>query len=116
MNAGLMRQWFKEGSSNIYDEPSGRPFLVSDDLVIDDIARENHRQSHLTVYCNTLRKIKRAIQRKSCGLLTSEIIFLHHIVCLHSAQRTQNLWRQLKWVVFIDLSDCPDLLYIIIIC
>jgi transposase len=37
MSDGMVRKWvrkFNEGRNNVHDEPrSGRPFLVSDDLV-----------------------------------------------------------------------------------
>ena len=37
------------------------------------------------VYCATLKKLRRAIQNKRCGMLSATILLLHDNAQLHSA-------------------------------
>ncbi|GFW28691.1 histone-lysine N-methyltransferase SETMAR [Trichonephila clavipes] len=48
-------------------------------------------------YCATLTKLRRAIQNKRRGLLTSGILLLHDNARPHSAINTQNLIRSFRW-------------------
>ncbi|GBO05209.1 hypothetical protein AVEN_257476-1 [Araneus ventricosus] len=61
------------------------------------------------VYCNTLRKLKRAIHNKRLGLLTSEVMFLYNNAYPHISLRTQGILRQFKWDVFNHSPYSPDL-------
>ncbi|KAG8308547.1 hypothetical protein J6590_107134, partial [Homalodisca vitripennis] len=76
------------GRTNVHNEDrSGRPSLVSDDLVnkVDEKIRKNRRftiselSDHFpeTFYCETLKWLRRAIQNKRHGLLTSGVVFVH---------------------------------------
>ncbi|GFU74553.1 histone-lysine N-methyltransferase SETMAR [Trichonephila clavipes] len=48
-------------------------------------------------YCATLTKLRRAIQNKRRGLLTSGVLMLHDNARSHSAINTQNLIRSFGW-------------------
>ncbi|GFU20501.1 histone-lysine N-methyltransferase SETMAR [Trichonephila clavipes] len=48
-------------------------------------------------YCATLTKLRRAIQNKRRGLLTSGVLLLHDNASPHSAINTQNLIRSFGW-------------------
>ncbi|GFT39827.1 mariner Mos1 transposase [Trichonephila clavipes] len=48
-------------------------------------------------HCATLTKLRRAIQNKRRGLLTSEVLLLHDNARPHSAINTQNLIRSFGW-------------------
>lgn len=61
------------------------------------------------VYCETMKKLRRAIQNKRRGLLTSGVVLLHDNARPHSARRTQDLLSQFKWDVFIHPPYSPDL-------
>jgi len=61
------------------------------------------------VYCDTLRRLRRAIQNKRRGLLTSGIVLLHDNARPHSAGLTKNLLRQFHWDVFDHPPYSPDL-------
>jgi len=49
------------------------------------------------VYCETLKKLRRAIQNKRRGMLTATIILLHDNARPHSAAQTQDLVTSFKW-------------------
>lgn len=61
------------------------------------------------VYCETLKNLRRAIQNKRRGMLTSGIVFLHDNARPHSAQVTQVLLGQFQWDVFKHPPYSPDL-------
>ena len=53
------------------------------------------------VYCNTLKKLRRAIQNKRRGMLSDGVVLLHDTATPHESAQTQNLiasfgWEQLK--------------------
>ncbi|KAG8295204.1 hypothetical protein J6590_085189 [Homalodisca vitripennis] len=103
-----MGSFFFNGRMNVHDEDrSGRPSLVSDDLVnkVDEKIRKNRHftiSDHFpeTFYCETLKWLRRAIQNKRHGLLTSGVVFVHDNARLHTAQRTTELLEKFKWDVF----------------
>jgi len=49
------------------------------------------------VYCEMLKKLRRAIQNKRRGMLSSTILFLQDNARLHSAAQTQDLITSFKW-------------------
>ena len=49
------------------------------------------------VYCETLKKLRRAIQNKRRGMLSDTIILLHDNALPHSAAQTQDLITSFKW-------------------
>jgi hypothetical protein len=57
------------------------------------------------VYCETLKKLHRAIQKKRYGMLTYGVVLLYDDVRLHTAARTWALLEHFNW----ELSDSPDL-------
>ena len=49
------------------------------------------------VYCETLKKLRHAIQNKRRGMLSAAIHLLHDNAWLHSAAQTQDLITSFKW-------------------
>lgn len=60
-------------------------------------------------YCDTLTKLRRAIQNKRRGLLTSGVLLLHDNARPHSAIQTQNLIRSFGWEQIDHPPYSPDL-------
>lgn len=61
------------------------------------------------VYCETLRRLRRAIQNKRRGMLTSGIVLIHDNARPHSAAATQRLLQQFQWDIFDHPPYSPDL-------
>ena len=61
------------------------------------------------VYYETLKKLRRSIQNKRCGMLTSGVIILHDNARPHTAARTKALLEQFKWEIFKHPPYSPDL-------
>jgi histone-lysine N-methyltransferase SETMAR len=63
------------------------------------------------VYCETLKKVRRAIQNKRCGMLTSGVlvVLLHDCACPHTATRTGALLEPFNWQLF-DHPPCSPFL------
>ncbi|GBO03117.1 Mariner Mos1 transposase [Araneus ventricosus] len=61
------------------------------------------------VYCRTLKKLKRAIQNKSRGRLSSGVVLLHDNARPHTALRTGEFLLKFKWDVFQHPSYSLDL-------
>ena len=59
-------------------------------------------------YCATLTKLRRAIQNKRRGLLTSGVLLLHDNARPHSAIQTQNLIRSFGWEQIAHPPYSPD--------
>jgi len=49
------------------------------------------------VCCETLKKLRRAIQNKRRGLLSATILLLHDNAGPHSAAQTQDLIASFRW-------------------
>jgi [histone H3]-lysine36 N-dimethyltransferase SETMAR len=60
-------------------------------------------------YVETLKNLRRAIQNKRRGLLSSGVVFLHDNARPHAAQKTKDLLGQFKWDVFSHPPYSPDL-------
>lgn len=60
-------------------------------------------------YCDTLSKLRRAIQNKRRGMLTTGVILLHDNARPHVANRTQDLIRKFGWEQFEHPPYSPDL-------
>ena len=56
-----------------------------------------------------LKKLRRAIQNKSCGMLSATILLLHDNARPHSAAQTQDLITSFKWEQMDHLLYSPDL-------
>ncbi|GFV83346.1 histone-lysine N-methyltransferase SETMAR [Trichonephila clavipes] len=61
------------------------------------------------VYCETLRKLRRAIQNKRRGFLSKGVVFLHDNARPHIANVTKTLLRGFGWDVFDHPPYSPDL-------
>ena len=79
MSDSKVRQWcrlFKEGRTNVHDEErSSRPSVIKDRkgiLLIDFL--ERGLTINADAYCETVRKLRRAIQNKRRGMLSSGIV------------------------------------------
>jgi transposase len=60
------------------------------------------------VYCETLRKLSRAIQNKRRGMLTYGVVLLHDIACQHTAACTRALLEHFNWELLDYPSYSPD--------
>jgi transposase len=61
------------------------------------------------VYCETLKKLRRAIQSKGCGMLTYGVVLVHDNASRHTAARTRALLEHFYWELFDHPPYCPDL-------
>lgn len=61
------------------------------------------------MYCKTLMKLRRAIQNKRRGMLSSGIVFLHDNARPHTARSTVHLIEKFGWDVFDHPPYSPDL-------
>ncbi|GBM18588.1 hypothetical protein AVEN_37238-1 [Araneus ventricosus] len=76
-------------------------------LLIEFMTRRTTINSE--VYCRTLKKLKRAIQNKRRGLLSSGVVLLHDNARPHTAVRTGEVLRKFKWDVFQHCKDSNHL-------
>ncbi|GBN61392.1 hypothetical protein AVEN_227055-1 [Araneus ventricosus] len=60
-------------------------------------------------YCETLRKLRRAIQNRRQGMLTGGIMLLNDNARPHTAAATQELLNQFGWEIFDRPPYSPDL-------
>ncbi|KAJ4450280.1 hypothetical protein ANN_01700 [Periplaneta americana] len=76
-------------------------------LLIDFLPRgETVNADH---YCETLRKLRRAIQNKMCGMLTAGVVLLHDNARPHTARRTAAVLTKFGWELFVHPPYSPDL-------
>jgi len=61
------------------------------------------------VYCETLKKLRHAIQNKRRRMLSVTILLLHDNAQPHSATQTQDLITSFKWEQMDHLLYSPDL-------
>ena len=61
------------------------------------------------VYCETLKKLRRATQNKRRGMLSATILLLHDNARPHSTAQTQNLITSFKWEQMDHPPYSPDL-------
>ncbi|GFW44767.1 histone-lysine N-methyltransferase SETMAR [Trichonephila clavipes] len=76
-------------------------------LLIDFLPR--CQTINAAVYCETLRKLRRAIQNKRRGFLSKGVVFLHDNARPHTANVTKTLLRGFGWDVFDHPLYRPDL-------
>uniref|UniRef100_A0A1B6H603 Mos1 transposase HTH domain-containing protein n=1 Tax=Homalodisca liturata TaxID=320908 RepID=A0A1B6H603_9HEMI len=60
-------------------------------------------------YCETLHRLRRAIQNKRRGMLSSGVVLIHDNARPHSANVTKQLLQKFKWEVFDHPPYSPDL-------
>jgi len=70
-------------------------------LIVD--YRPNGQKINARVYCDTLQRLRRAIQNKRRGLLSSGVVLLHDNSSPHTARQTTALLQQFRW----DIMDHP---------
>jgi transposase len=61
------------------------------------------------VYCQTLKKLRMAIQNKGLGMLIYCAVFLHENARPHTAARTRVLLEHYNWELFDHPHYSPDL-------
>ncbi|GFT77149.1 histone-lysine N-methyltransferase SETMAR [Trichonephila clavipes] len=76
-------------------------------LLIDFLPRG--QTNNAAVYCETLRKLRRAIQNKCRGFLSKGVVFLHVNARPHTANVMKTLLRGFGWDVFDHPPYSPDL-------
>ncbi|KAJ4435424.1 hypothetical protein ANN_18039 [Periplaneta americana] len=60
-------------------------------------------------YCETLRKLRRAIRNKRRGMLTAGVVLLHDNARPHTARRTAAVLTEFGWELFDHAPYSPDL-------
>jgi histone-lysine N-methyltransferase SETMAR len=60
-------------------------------------------------YCDTLRKLRRAIQNRRRGMLSKGVTLLHDNARPHASRQTQHLLKQFGWTVMPHPPYSPDL-------
>jgi histone-lysine N-methyltransferase SETMAR len=61
------------------------------------------------VYCDTLKKLHRAIENKRRGMLSWGVVMLHDNAHQHTAAATQDLIATFGWEQFDHSTYSPDL-------
>ncbi|GBN54278.1 Histone-lysine N-methyltransferase SETMAR [Araneus ventricosus] len=74
-----------------------------------EIARSNTCKINSNRYCGTLRKLRRAIQNRSRGMLSAGIVLFHDNSRPHSAAASQELLDEFGWEIFDHPPYSPDL-------
>ncbi|GBM70734.1 hypothetical protein AVEN_171467-1 [Araneus ventricosus] len=73
-----------------------------------EFARSNTCTINANCYCETIRKLQRAIQNRRLGMLAGAILLLHDNAHPHTAAATQLL-DQFGWEIFHHPPYSPDL-------
>ena len=76
-------------------------------LLVDFLERGSTINSER--YCETMKKLRRAIQNKRRGKLSSKVLFFHDNARPHTANRTRELLDHFEWEVFDHPPYSPDL-------
>jgi len=76
-------------------------------LLVDFLGRGSTINSER--YCETLKKLRRAIQNKRRGKLSSNVWFFHDNARSHMANRARELLDHFGWEVFDHPPYSPDL-------
>ncbi|KAJ4438847.1 hypothetical protein ANN_14800 [Periplaneta americana] len=86
---------------------SGIVDLRKDILLIDFLPRGETVNADR--YCETLRKLRRAIQNKRRGMLTAGVVLLHDNARPHMARLTAAVLTEFGWELFHPPPYSPDL-------
>jgi [histone H3]-lysine36 N-dimethyltransferase SETMAR len=70
---------------------------------------ERGKTINANAYCDTLIKLRRAIQNKRRGLLSTGIVLLHDNARPHTADRTVQLLQKFHWEIFDHAPYSPNL-------
>lgn len=60
-------------------------------------------------YCETIQRLRRAIQNKRRGMLSAKVVLIHDNARPHASARTQRELQSLKWEIFGHPPYSPDL-------
>jgi len=71
--------------------------------------RPNGQTVNAQVHCNTLQRLRRAIQNKRRGLLSSGVVLLHNNGRPRTAWQTTALLQQFRWDIMDHTPYSPDL-------
>jgi len=102
MSESEVRQWcrlFKEGRTNVHDEERSSRSCVMATVVWDRkgiLLIDFGFTINADAYCETVRKLRRAIQNKRRGMLSSGTVLLHDNARPHTAARTAQLLQQFR--------------------
>ena len=61
------------------------------------------------MYCDTIQRLRRAIQNERRGLLSSGVVLLHDNARPHTARQTTALLQQFRWDIMDHPPYSPDL-------
>ena len=76
-------------------------------LLIDFLRRD--QSINTDVYCETIKKLRSAIQDKHRGLLSKCVVFLHDNARPYTANVTKQLLQKFDWDMFDHPPYSPDL-------
>jgi hypothetical protein len=76
-------------------------------LMVEIMQQGTTVTSHM--YCETLKELRRAIQNKRHGMLTSVVVLLHDNAHLHRTAHTRALLEHFNWELFDHPPYSPDL-------
>jgi histone-lysine N-methyltransferase SETMAR len=69
-----------------------------------------HRMTiHAATYCETLKRLRCAIQNRRRGMLTRSVCLLHDNARAYTAIATQQLFQSFNWEVLDHPTHSPDL-------
>jgi len=105
-------QKFLEGRTSIEDEHrAGQPVEIATPEMLQHITEFRQRGHTVTSasYWTILTKLHAAIRWKRPGLLTKEVLLLHHNAHPHSANQTTATLRSFKWEVLQHPPYSPEL-------
>ena len=106
---------FADGRTEIHDEERNRRPPVSDAIVQKNNSELliDFMQPGTTInsqnYCETLTKLRRAIQNRRRGQLTEEVVLLHDNAQPYAARQTQELLKKIGGTVMPHPPYSPDL-------
>jgi hypothetical protein len=95
-------------SLNVCQEADGNCFWDRKGVLMVEFMQQGTKITS-EVYCETLKKMHRAMQNKRRGMLTSSAVFLHDNACLHAAACTVALLEHSNWELFDHPPYISDL-------
>jgi len=98
----------KEFQASIFSQKNHGHFSGTKGILLIDFL-ERGLTINADAYCENVRKLRRAIQKKRHGMLSSGIVLLHDNARPHTAARTAELLQQFRWEVFDHLPYSPNL-------
>jgi len=120
VNCETKRQSMEWGHTNSPNKPtkclpswSGRKIMATVFWDIHGVILVDFLERGQTInaerYCETLRKLRRAIQNKRRGKLSEKVLLIHDNARPHTAIHTRELLEGFRWEVFDHPPYSPDL-------